>query len=286
MYIEINIFNVLIFIIILCVFICFYNYLLDNFIYLYNGKIHIDKLKYNDNNNIKNKRIAICISGQIRDGYKECLSLFNLFLKKKYDSDIFCCFEDCDDKIKQDINTLISPKKIKFVQNYEENNKISVGTMSMYNKIFLANELKKEYEIENNFTYDFVIRIRPDLIIKEYLPDYIFDNMDDKIYFPFISNIFGYFGYPDFLAIGNSRIMDIYSNIFLYLKNEEIICNISETLLYNYLKIKKIKCEIINYPIQLYRFRYDNLGNIFESIKYIYSLKDRYIFDNKCKYVN
>ena len=46
--------------------------------------------------------------------------------------------------------------------------------MCMFNKIYLANKLKKEYEIKNNFLYDYVIRIRPDLVVKEHLPSYIF----------------------------------------------------------------------------------------------------------------
>ncbi len=288
MNIEINFLSIAIIVILMCVILSLHYYLMEKILYPYNGKINIDELKKISNNleNIKEKKIAICISGQIRDGYIECLTLFDLFIKKKYNADVFCCFEDCESKIKDNINKIINPKKIIFVQDYikEKDNYVSLGTLSMYNKIYLANKLKKDYENENNFTYDYVIRIRPDLIIKEYLPDYIFNNENtNKIYFPYISDIFSYYGYPDFLAIGNSKLIDTYSDIFLYLLENNSKCNVSETLLFNYLKTKEnIECEVINYPIQLYRFKYDNINNIIESIKYVYSLKDRYIFNNNC----
>lgn len=286
MNIEINFINVLIITITIFVILYIYQYFMDNIIYYYNGNINIDNLKISKDNDtiIQNKKIAICFSGQIRDGYEECLTLILIFLIKKYNADVFCCFEECDNDIKQYINNTLNPKKVKYVENYIKSDKniVSMGTLSMYNKIYLSNQLKKDYENENNFTYDYVIRIRPDLIIKESLPKYIFTENKNKIYFPYISKIFSYYGYPDFLAIGNSKLMDIYSDIFIYLLDNTNKCNISETLLYKYLNMNDVNCEIINYPIQLYRFKYDNLKNIVESIIYIYSLKNRYIFENNC----
>jgi len=286
MNIEINFVNVLIIILLIFIILCIYQYFIDNILYYYNGKINIDNLKLNENNkkNIQDKKFAICISGQVRNGYEECLTLILIFLIKKYNADVFCCFEDCDNNIKQYINKTLNPKKIKYVQDFkkDDNNLVSIGTLSMYNKIYLANQLKKDYENENNFIYDYVIRIRPDLIIKESLPNYIFTENKNIIYFPYISKIFSYYGYPDFFAISNSKLMDIYADIFKYLLDNTNKCNVSETLLYKYLNTNNVKCEIINYPIQLYRFKYDNLNNFVESIKYVYSLKDRYLFENKC----
>jgi hypothetical protein len=278
LYFELNLINILIIIILLIIIICIFIYIIPEILYPYNGNIHIDNLKKPDYN-LNNKKVAICFSGQIRDGYQECITLFNTFLINTLKADVFCCFEDCNNEIKEYININLKPKKIKYVFDYvkQENSFISDGTLSMYNKIYLANKLKKEYEKENNFIYDYVIRIRPDLIIKEFLPKEIFEEENNnKIYMPIISNVFSYYGYPDFMAIGNSRLMDIYSNIFLYLiKDSNNKCNISETLLYKYLELNKIECNIFTYPIQLYRFKYDNFKNIMSSINYIFSLKDR-----------
>lgn len=286
MEIEINFISIIIIIIIIFIILYIYQYFMDNLMYYYNGKINIDNLKTINiyGSNIQNKKFAICISGQIRNGYDECLTLISILIIKKYNADVFCCFEECDTNIKQYINKNLNPKKIKYVKDFnkDDNNVVSIGTLSMYNKIYLANQLKKDYEVENNFVYDYVIRIRPDLIIKETIPEYIFTENKNKIYFPYISKVFSYYGYPDFFAIGSSKLMDIYSDIFLYLLDNTNKCNVSETLLYKYLNKNNIDCEIINYPIQLYRFKYDNLNNVIESIKYVYSLKDRYLFENNC----
>ena len=283
MNIKLNLINILIIIIIIIIIIYFLNSYVQELLYYLNGKIYIDNLKKPDYE-LNNKKVAICISGQIRNGYQECFLLFNLFLINPLNADIFCCFEDCDEQIKNYVNRELKPKKIIYVTDYikNENNIINTGTLSMYNKIYLANQLKKEYEIENNFIYDHVIRIRPDLILKEFLPKEIFLDKD-KIHMPSILKIFNYYGYPDFLAIGTSNLMNIYSNIFLYLiENQSNKCNVSETLLYKYLILNNIKCNIIKYPIQLYKFKYDNLDNIINSLIYTTSLSERYILNNNC----
>jgi len=253
-------------------------------IYKFNGNIYIKKFT-KPNYNLLNKKVAICMSGQIRDGYDKTLLLHKIFLIDSLNSDVFCCFEETTNEIKHFINKNLNPKKIIYVNDINKDHKsnISHGTLCMYNKIYLANKLKKEFEEKNNFTYDFVIRIRPDLVIKEHLPSYIFNNnLSNKIYMPIISDLFKNFGYPDFMAISNSYNMDIYSNLYNYyskLQNNQ--CDISEKLLYLYLNKFKLNVIIFNYPIQLYRFLFDNFDNIFNLIKYLLSLWDRYIIKSK-----
>jgi hypothetical protein len=195
--------------------------------------------------NLANKKVAICFSGQIRDGYKECLNLIDIFIIKALGCDVFCCFEDCDNNIKEYVQEKLKPKKIKYVGDYKKdaNNMVYNGYLSMFNKIYLSNELKKQYEKENNFIYDYVIRIRPDLVVKQYLPREVFEKNNDKIYIPFSFTGHDWLGFPDCMAIGNSKNMDIYSNIFLYytqnIRNNKNICRMPEYLLYNYLTINK-----------------------------------------------
>ena len=81
---------------------------------------------------------------------------------------------------------------------------------SLYS-IYKCNELKKEYEKQNNFKYDLVIRTRLDfgfhepLNINEYDPKFIY-----------VPNDFGTkrYGFNDQFAIGSSYNMDIYSDVF------------------------------------------------------------------------
>lgn len=281
---ELNFKNIFILILILIIVICSsFNFIKEG-LYLYDGTIKTDNLK-NPNYNLNNKKIAICLSGQIRNGYEECLFLYNTFIINPLNADVFCCFEECDDVIKQFIINALKPKKIKYVLNYvkDENNVINVGTLSMYNKIYLVNQLKKEYETENKFIYDYVIRARPDLVIKEYLPKYIFDNNLNKLYLPLTEPITSVWGYPDFMAIGNSNIVDIYSDIFIYFTtNLNNKCNVPETLVYKYLIGKNIDCDVIKYPIILYRHKYDNIENFIECMRYTLSLTDRYVINNTC----
>ncbi len=264
-------------------------YLLYKKLYELDGRIYVDNF-IKPNYNFKNKKIAICLSGQIRDGYEQTLLLQKIFLIDSLGADVFCCFEETDNDIKYFIKKNINPKKIIYVNDIPVNSncKVSHGTMCMYNKIYLANKLKSDYEIENNFVYDYVIRIRPDLLIKEHLSKNIFESdMKNNIYMPIISKVFINYGYPDFMAISTSSNMDKYSNIYNYfLNNFENECNISESLLFIYLEKQKIKGVLFNYPIQLIRFTYDNIDNIINSIKYINSLFDRYVINNKCKVNN
>ncbi len=279
-----NISIIIIIIIIIILTIITYKSIQNDF-YKLNGTIHIDKFikpKYD-----LGKNIAVCLSGQIRDGYEQTLLMQKIFLIDGLNADVFCCFENCEDDKKKFIYETLKPKKILWVNDYipDKKNNISIGTLSMYNKIYLANQLKINYENEKNFKYDYVIRIRPDLLIKEYLPTKFFNTINtNTINMPIISPIFRYYGYPDFMAIGTSQSMDVFSDVFIHLiKNEQNTCNVSETLLYKYLNEKNINVNIYtDYPIQLWRFKYDDFENIYNSFAYIYSLTDRYILKNNC----
>lgn len=73
------------------------------------------------------------------------------------------------------------------------------------------------------------------------------------------------------MAIENSNLMNIYSDIFLYLINDKNYkCNISKTLLYKYLNLNNLQCVVFNYPIILFKFKFkfDNFKNISTYINY------------------
>ena len=82
---------------------------------------------------------------------------------------------------------------------------------SMYYSIFKCNELKETYATENGFQYDYVIRLRFDLIVYQPIicsklnPNYIYylemGQTDNLI--------------SDWLNIGSNTIMNIYSSMYL-----------------------------------------------------------------------
>jgi hypothetical protein len=258
--------------------------------YFFDGNFNIDT--FDKKYNYPNKKIAICYSGQIRQGYYQTLNIHKLLLIEPLNADVFCYFEDIDnDEIKKDIKKILKPKKIFYEKNDKNHpeyiNNISYNTFSMYKKMYYSNELKKKYAKEINKKYDYVIRIRPDIIIKDYLPLNIFNNSNNNdIYIPTdFTNQFKPNFESDWIAIGNDKCMDTYFNIYNYiLNNTSNKCNISEYLLYIFLKKEKINViriyDFPNYPNMIYKKKLDSIDNFFENIDFIISLYPRYSIEN------
>ena len=89
-----------------------------------------------------------------------------------------------------------------------------INLTSMQRKIYLCDLLRREYETENNFKYDLVIRTRPDLTFDQAID---FDKFDlsnlhtpTEVSYNIISDVFGF---------SNSEIMTTYSNLYVNLKN-------------------------------------------------------------------
>jgi hypothetical protein len=89
-------------------------------------------------------------------------------------------------------------------------------TASQLYNIWSANELKYKEEIAGNFTYDIVVRCRPDFGFNA--PVELVQ--DDKIYVPNIwkEEPMGEYALDDRFAFGNSLNMDTYANSYLELK--------------------------------------------------------------------
>ena len=86
-----------------------------------------------------------------------------------------------------------------------------IGVLSMYYSIYQANKLKCEYENDNNMIFDRVIRMRFD-------SDFVNELLDLRKTITFDLCIpdtrFDYTGINDQFAIGSSKTMDIYSNVY------------------------------------------------------------------------
>ena len=128
---------------------------------------------------------------------------------------------------------------------------------TIFYKIYLCNELKRKYELKNNFKYDLVIRTRGDQMFEKKI------NLDfptDKILinaYPWGDEDFvQHHSEPDKLenekkcisdrfAVGTSENIDILSSLYLHF--EELITNSEsvelEYLLLKYLKLNNIELE-------------------------------------------
>jgi hypothetical protein len=126
----------------------------------------------------------------------------------------------------------------------------------MTKRIFEANKLKIQYENENKFKYDIVIRIRPDLLLKNKIPSYLINNIKkNTLYAPKVNNmdIIHYMKYfiCDQMNFGSSETMDIFSNFYLEIDKykKHTLC---ERMLFYYIKNNKVDIEYYHINFLIY----------------------------------
>lgn len=162
-------------------------------------------------------------------------------------------YKEIIDLIESTLNpvTLLQENNFIFKEEFKEN--------TLYNtwfKFYKLNNLKKINE-ELNGKYDIVIKLRPDVNLRQI----IFENLLDKIHIPkntvidktkLLNSNDPYV--CDIIAYGSSEVMDNYFNIYTKLDSlTKKYGYISETLLYYYLKENYINYveEEINYEVIL-----------------------------------
>lgn len=91
------------------------------------------------------------------------------------------------------------------------------NTLSQFYSLYKSNQLKCDYENENGFKYDFVIRMRTDLRIKR--PIEVSEISPNRLaIYNWTQLSFGYMGVSDVFAIGPSNLMDVYTDFFTKIK--------------------------------------------------------------------
>ena len=221
--------------------------------------------------NYKNKKIAICISGQFRyvnDMLINHQCLFHL------NPDFFIyADENITNEEKNKITCFYNPKKIvwdnekiKLIKNYPEN------MIYMLKRIYLCDKLRQEYEKNHNIEYDIVIRLRPDLVLKEYIPENIINNFrNEALYFPvqYKHDIYWsmIWGPTDMFVMGDRNIMKIYSECYLNLEHAESDTCIGENILFGYYSnlikyVYKFKCGFVLHSM-IFKWDLESLKNLF-----------------------
>lgn len=170
-------------------------------------------------------KVAVCLSGQMRD-YNKSFNNFQYKILNKLDCDIF--IHTWEDNITDwnNVIKLYNPKKIcieylnktylNSLDIFDNKHKTSRGEFTniniigMYYKIYLCNNLKKEYENLLNKKYDCVIRYRPDLILKKEINENELKNLN----FIYISTVGANVWLDDTFAFSNSNNMDSYCEVF------------------------------------------------------------------------
>jgi hypothetical protein len=149
---------------------------------------------------------------------------------------------------------------------HRSDEKIDVSrTMSMFRKIYLCNLQRREYERENNFYFDYSIRIRPDLSFNQKLNLNFFINKYEKFLLlnlvpwergdSFINDKV----YNDQFAFGDSTSINNYSEIYIkvkdYIKEHKFH---AESLVYHHLKNPNTSVNVIRENLDFFIKRKNN----------------------------
>jgi hypothetical protein len=227
-------------------------------------------------------KIALILSGSVRNIEDTFDSMEYYFLNKFQNIDVF--FYGCENVFGREKNIdfltkKFSPKKIVVNEKSFYTDEIGLDILSKKNhhtpspshwnksiwafyNVMMCNQLKKEYESENNFEYDLVIRSRMDLFwFREVNKDEI-EMAKDSVVIPwdwaFRSgppwNGRYPFGYSDFYAISNNNLFNFYADAYKYINEfSSIYPYAPESLLGFYLKdkpVKEVRRHVISeYPI-------------------------------------
>lgn len=185
-------------------------------------------------------KIAICLSGQPRSIEYTTNSILNHFSGDGHQYDFFCHVWNYNTwklinvypSPPEPVNILwladkisaFNPKAFKIGGARELAkvlNGFDVPYASLAYSLMVANHLKRKYELENNFRYDYVVKARFDNV---FIPDTHLrfpEKIEDrKIYYPHLGRIpyeYNRLNPSDCIFVGDSWGMDICTDYFRYL---------------------------------------------------------------------
>jgi hypothetical protein len=240
------------------------------------------------------KTVAVCISGQFRS-FDKCLpSIFsNLILtNSKYELKFFTSFAKEENKpinIPTEFFKISSVIKIEedsvlpdltyqkskykyqdFQLDSENDSKLIYYQLKQFQSVF---NMVKEYEKDNNMTFDYVMRLRPDL---EFNSIFNWDLFEDSIITPSEDH---FRGCNDRFAVGPRNLMEIYMNRLNYWMSENDDINFTtqnEVNLKHHLDNHNILVNKI--PIDLQYIRYNDFSKT--------KLKITSITNNEAHFIN
>lgn len=206
-------------------------------------------------------KACILIAGYLRTFNLNYESYNELFFKKYKDLDIYFHVTKNES---QDDKYLNNSTSVEFIRNHikplvlleEKNIQVSPNKKmndlyNMWYKFYRLNELKCIHELAMGFTYDIVIKLRPDIHFKNYTQsieklDYIHIPTDSKIDIDKLSHLNDPY-MCDVFAYGSSDVMNMYFDIYLHLNHLiDLYGTVSETILYYYLVTQNIPYVYIN----------------------------------------
>lgn len=187
-------------------------------------------------------RIAVCLSAQPRSIEFAKKSIINHFRNGEHQYDFFChawnynTWKLISTKNSSDIEyvdqdwlieqlSLFNPKKIIIdCENVlkASNKNIDVPYGSLTYSAMKANHLKRMYELENNFRYDYVVKCRYDSVFRENTSiPFPIEICERTIYVPHLGRLsheYNRLNASDCIYFGDSWGMDIASDLYRFIK--------------------------------------------------------------------
>jgi hypothetical protein len=175
---------------------------------------------------LKFGKVAICISGLLRTGLKGHEAFKQFFNSLPNGYDVFYHTWDIKNDVIQQVNDLYNPVAYKVQPSLNKEKESSFG--SMLYSIMMANELKKQHEIDNDFRYDLVIKTRFDLVFKEdarfptteIYPRTIYSTGGNS---GINHTDFDHHGISDLIFWGDSQSMDLATDTYRYYKHVALV---------------------------------------------------------------
>ena len=196
-------------------------------------------------------KIAIYCTGFLRSFKTNAVNLRKALLDK-FDCDLYFYtisneFE-CDSYFNENSAFEYIQKELKpkvFIYEKEDlNQPITTRIRRMWFKVKFINDMRNDIEKRDNFRYDLIIRMRPDILLTdiEKLENYILCFSGEKLLLPKFDSksypslcIDNFNGYNDQFAIGCRSLIDIYCSLFDYISdyNKQGVLNSSSLLKYH-----------------------------------------------------
>lgn len=230
-------------------------------------------------------KVAVCLSGGIRyphiglkslesifpnDDIKVFIHTWRLSNRENFLNTVSGLqYKEKDNTVTSDYNYLSNynyeslliedyeSKKIKFESLYKSLSfkpfeeigcivpRYDVGPFSMHYSIHKSNELKRQYEKENNMTFDCVIRMRFDSDFDGKVLN--LSNMTDGLYIPEGEDWCG--GINDQFALGSSSAIDVYSDFLNHIHLLQECMYHPESMLRRYFEIKSLPVNRFNFRV-------------------------------------
>jgi hypothetical protein len=143
---------------------------------------------------------------------------------------------------------LFSSLKFAKPKSPSDEHRTDIGPISMHYSIYRSNQLKIEYEKENNMVFDWVIRMRTDSDFRYDVLD--LTTLDSELNIP-SGEDWAENAINDQFAIGTSHAMNLYSGLYPNIHYTQSSKYYPETLLFTHLQNMKLCANRIDFPVRI-----------------------------------